>query len=396
MRRWISVVAVLLLLWTATVSVAAESLTGKDEGSYTIGVGSTYKAAIGGEAVISVDIAWDTMSFEYDPGTVGTWDPVTHSYSGSRAASWSDNKVGIAVANHSNAAVEANFTFTPNTGITTTGTFYAKNTDQSFRALTAAEQFVGLGSAQGTGAQTPPTKTMYFGVSGDGVTTATTLGTVTVSVTQSSKIYDAYALRAAVASCAAGGTIQLAGDVDMTTLDTPVLNLLQRGLAENPLVLDLNGHTLKGSILSLGSYVVIKNGTIAFATADLGGVSSMDGGVVSGLDSHLSLENVTVNATGVPALASICTEAGTKTRVVDSTFNGGYVMGTSTIAVVASGSLDLAGRVTTSDLIAYASDTLRVTLQAGGTYSLNETVVSVDADTTYTPADACSWMVRMN
>lgn len=99
---------------------APEPLTGssaseKGAGKYTLEIVGTY--VTGGDAAekISVDIAWETMNFTYTAGS-STYSPEDHKTT-TTAGSWSTNKAGITVTNHSNVAIDADFTFAGVNGI---------------------------------------------------------------------------------------------------------------------------------------------------------------------------------------------------------------------------------------------------------------------------------------
>ena len=63
--------------------------------------------------VYSVDLSWDAMEFIYQSNGTKTWNPATHTYTGSTDGSWSDGR-SITVTNHSNAAVNVKFSFEVN------------------------------------------------------------------------------------------------------------------------------------------------------------------------------------------------------------------------------------------------------------------------------------------
>ena len=78
MKKILSFVFILVLMMNLCVTAfAAESVTA-DKGTATIDISATYKASTTAEDVISVDISWGAMSFEYSEGAQGRWNPDTH------------------------------------------------------------------------------------------------------------------------------------------------------------------------------------------------------------------------------------------------------------------------------------------------------------------------------
>lgn len=180
------------MLTTSTVTAfAADTSPNTNTGRDTnIEVKGTYQPGSTAGNTISVDIMWDSMEFTYNAGSTGTWNAGSHSYDGGGdAGGWTDKKVGITVKNHSDTAVTASFTFEANTeaNVTTTGTFYTRG-DMSIEEGTGKAEFE-LSTAVGTtrndldeNRDTTPTKKIYFGVSGDGISKNVTLGNIVVTI----------------------------------------------------------------------------------------------------------------------------------------------------------------------------------------------------------------------
>ena len=196
MKRLFATTLAVLLMTTSSVSALAVDLTdspatNNGAGDYTIGVNGIINEGDDNEAVISVDILWDSMNFTYTDGSAGTWNPDTHAYEGATQGTWSTDKAGITVANHSDSAVETSFSFAANSGVNVTGTFYTQNADNSYTALSAEAQQFSLATAVGTDRASAPSGTICFGVSGDPISaTQTSLGTITVHVAKSDNIRD--------------------------------------------------------------------------------------------------------------------------------------------------------------------------------------------------------------
>lgn len=76
------------------------------------------------ETIYSVDVEWGAMEFTYTAASQGTWDPETHTYYDIAEAEWSAEGNTVKVTNHSNAPVDAAFSYTKETGFeSVTGTF---------------------------------------------------------------------------------------------------------------------------------------------------------------------------------------------------------------------------------------------------------------------------------
>lgn len=131
MKKFIAMfLAMVMIMAMSVTAFAAENetltespATGKDAGSYDIGVTGKYEAGyIDADPVISVDIEWESMEFTYAAGGYqGVWNPGTHEYDNpvdSEEGGWRDNEGrNIKLTNHSNVGVEATFEFTKNSSI---------------------------------------------------------------------------------------------------------------------------------------------------------------------------------------------------------------------------------------------------------------------------------------
>lgn len=125
---------------------------------------------------VSVDVAWGTMSFTYNAGSQGTWNPNTHQYENPTPAGWTyaANANKITVTNNSNIAVAAAFQYNKNPGYTdVTGTFK----DGSNQTITDP---VTLAAKTG---ETGPYFDAYLTLSGSiSSGSGVTIGTVTVTI----------------------------------------------------------------------------------------------------------------------------------------------------------------------------------------------------------------------
>ena len=108
MKKLFSTMIALAMLTATPLTVFATGSSSNTGGNTEIDVNGKY---IEGNAatMISVDITWDDMSFEYNDGE-RTWDPNKHEYITS-GGSWTNEKKTVNVKNHSNTAVKAEFSF---------------------------------------------------------------------------------------------------------------------------------------------------------------------------------------------------------------------------------------------------------------------------------------------
>ncbi len=182
------IIAMLLAVVMAAAMVVpafadTENTTINSAKNHDITVNGVFKSASASGEVISVGIAWDAMTFTYSEASSGTWDPTQHTYTGNSTAGWSDNKSAITITNHSNVPVDAEFSFTAESGVTTTGKFYHKTASGAF-SYTAEPEFR-LTSAVGTAVTAAPSYAIYFGVEGAAISNNTTLGNITVTISKS-------------------------------------------------------------------------------------------------------------------------------------------------------------------------------------------------------------------
>lgn len=85
----------------------------------------TFDPAEDEQIVYSVDVSWGSMEFTYEDEIEGTWNPATHNYDGAKPAGWTceDKANEVTVTNHSNAAVDVSFDYTPNAAYNIRGSF---------------------------------------------------------------------------------------------------------------------------------------------------------------------------------------------------------------------------------------------------------------------------------
>lgn len=199
MKKIISFVLTIMLVASSmsVTAFAAEAGPGRGAGKWDITVKGNYTPGNSVD-VISVDISWTEMSFDYNGGSLGTWNAATHQYEGGTAGSWSDKKARITVKNHSNCEITASFEFKAAAGLNVTGTFYIRSDGDGYTTLESDAQNFRLATAVGTtrndeneSQDTSPRDTIYFSMTGGSIdkdynTTDSSLGTITVKIAATS------------------------------------------------------------------------------------------------------------------------------------------------------------------------------------------------------------------
>lgn len=163
--------------WAEEDSSAAPNTATADEDSENkadIAVNGQYVSELKSDPIISVNVAWTDMNFQYAASQQGTWDPKSHTYMGAvEEGKWLKDSASITVTNHSNEGILANLSYAQtDTGVT--GTF-----DQEELSLANA--------AEGDSLNDPskaPSETVEFKVSGAMGESSEDLGTITVSIEQ--------------------------------------------------------------------------------------------------------------------------------------------------------------------------------------------------------------------
>jgi len=164
----------LALVMTLALAVTCFAATANTTTPAENAVKATYVAgATVNTKVYSVDVTFGDMNFTYTDTATGAWDPATHSYPDTVAAAWNKTSADITVKNHSNAAVAVTVAYAKDAGYT--GAVDGAISEGSFD----------LETAEGTAFANAPAKTVTFTISGTPettMTTATTVGTITVTI----------------------------------------------------------------------------------------------------------------------------------------------------------------------------------------------------------------------
>lgn len=377
----------------------------KVEGDYSIGVNGTLSSSGSTDKyVISADISWEGMTFTYTAGST-VYEPKDHTNK-SEPGKWKEDKASITVKNHSNVGIDASFKFEKAQGVTTTGTFYTKSGTTYTAISNEDDQRFTLDSADGktrndtdAALDESPTNTIYFGVSGDGVDSSKTLGTITVKIAKDTSVKTYEDLVASLNKIkTTGGTVRLGADITIPANEE--LNNMQAMYVTSEsgtVVLDLGGHTVTGIIIvasNTTSDVVIQNGTLEYEY--VGNVEvGTDAGVVMVAQGNAEFKNVTINTTNIVALFSY----GNSTLITDSTFNGGFEVDGVTCTIRAKNNLTLSGEVTVKNKVRMDNSDWCLTIKSGCQYKIGgaSTATTVDADTTYnsstSTSDPLPWLV---
>lgn len=110
--------AALVCAMSMTALANGNGTVDTEGGTKEITVTGNYVEGTEGVTVYQVDLTWNSMGFTYTDASEGTWDPDAHQYIDSTEAAWSweDDANQITVTNHSNTAVDAEFTYDANPG----------------------------------------------------------------------------------------------------------------------------------------------------------------------------------------------------------------------------------------------------------------------------------------
>ena len=264
---------ILTLALAAAMSVpafAANSATNNGTAGTDITINGKFLAGSAAADVISVDIAWDEMSFTYTEGGKGTWNPESHAYDGATVGGWTatnGTNPKITVTNHSNVDVQASFAF--NGAIEGLIGSFTKNV-------------LVLDTAENTARDNAPTGETAFSVDGTAIDADKSLGTITVTVAKADEpatIVTTFAeLKAAVNN---GGTVKLGNDI---TLES-ILEIN----TDSPLILDLNGHTITGDDFGISL-------VFGICTIQGGSITVTNGMAVNNVGESLTIDRCTLSS----------------------------------------------------------------------------------------------------
>ena len=278
MKKFITTILSLALVGSMSGAAFAENTATNGGGETSVPVNGIFTPAQAPSEVISADIVWDEMSFTYTAPSKGTWNPKTHAYENPVAGGWTwDNATEektepvITVTNHSNTEIKAVLAF---------------STDIDGLNGTFSKDILVLATAENTEFDNAPKDEVTFTVGGSAIDASKSLGTVTVTVAkaeESATVVTTFEeLQTAVNN---GGTVKLGNDITLK-------NILEIR-TEEPLVLDLNGHTLTGSDYGLTL-------ALGICTVQGGNITVTDGMAIHNIGESLIIDRCTLSASISP------------------------------------------------------------------------------------------------
>ena len=295
-KLFASVLTLALAASTGTAAFAgSETNKGTDT---TINVKGTYNGS--STDVISVDIAWDEMSFTYT-ASGSTWNPSTHETVdvGGSWAPTGDTDPKITVTNHSNTSVSAAFAF--NTEVSGLSGSFTDTNDKTITSLT-------IDSAVDTTPSNAPKAEVSFSISGDGITQDyNELGTITVKIAKAGAVKIVSNETELHDALSSSDTANVKLDADIT---------LYKQLPDIDCVIDLNHYTLSAlngreTVRQGYRKMTIKNGIIK---------NDQDIVVFADYNSEITLENCEITSS---RFAPLCLIGATAT-LKDCTINHYY------------------------------------------------------------------------
>lgn len=395
MKKILSIIltlTMLLAISAASVSAATAidggegtSSTGNGGGDYTVGVAGEVAPDPNSDATISFEISWDRSQFTYVAPSSGKWNAEDHVYEGATAGGWDQTPMNITVKNHSDTGIVASFTFAEGDVTGVKGAF----TEDYLPLLSADNDSYRQQTNEGT--YPAPTAATAFtidstspAITGD----VTGLGTITVAVKQALVAGNENYLEAMLSKIGGGtgGTVYLANDITLTS--TFAYYRTWWGAAQNPVVIDLAGHTINGNIWVNGATsgtneVVIQNGTINYDLPDTYTEAQHCVAVWAGSGAKLTLKNVTVSGTDTLPLyidsgaSAVLCDSNLKSTLKQDAFSALDPDGATDISVYLAGEITLdtakAGRHNGVDgyidgRFLFSDDTREISVNAGAVY----------------------------
>ena len=175
MKKLFSLLLAIMMIATIALPVFAEESVDANGGSANVNVNGVVQYTGSSETqIISVDVAWENMTFTYVEGVHFGWDPETHEYAGAYEGYWENDRADITVTNHSNTEVNATLSF--ESGVDTVSGAFTEGSG------TMDDGVLELASAVDTEVEEAPTATATFNISGSISVSADIVGEITVLI----------------------------------------------------------------------------------------------------------------------------------------------------------------------------------------------------------------------
>ena len=175
MKKLFSLLLAIMMIATIALPVFAEESVDANGGSANVNVNGVVQYTGSSETqTISVDVAWEDMTFTYVEGVHFGWNPENHEYAGAYEGYWENDRADITVTNHSNTEVNATLSF--ESGVDTVGGAFTEGSG------TMDDGVLELASAVDTEVEEAPTATATFNISGSISVSADVVGEITVLI----------------------------------------------------------------------------------------------------------------------------------------------------------------------------------------------------------------------
>ena len=175
MKKLYSLLLAIMMIATIALPVFAEESVDANGGSANVNVNGVVQYTGSSETqTISVDVAWEDMTFTYVEGVHFGWNPENHEYAGAYEGYWENDRADITVTNHSNTEVNATLSF--ESGVDTVGGAFTEGSG------TIDDGVLELASAVDTEVEEAPTATATFNISGSISVSADVVGEITVLI----------------------------------------------------------------------------------------------------------------------------------------------------------------------------------------------------------------------
>ena len=175
MKKLYSLLLAIMMIATIALPVFAEESVDANGGSANVNVNGVVQYTGSSETqTISVDVAWEDMTFTYVEGVHFGWNPENHEYAGAYEGYWENDRADITVTNHSNTEVNATLSF--ESGVDTVGGAFTEGSG------TMDDGVLELASAVDTEVEEAPTATATFNISGSISVSADIVGEITVLI----------------------------------------------------------------------------------------------------------------------------------------------------------------------------------------------------------------------